>query len=207
MRVPKREIALTHRQNNGTASEFARQVHRASVLRSAKENIADGGAVFVYAADIHCIGPCVWHSRPRLCTRTFSTAEGGCATCATLRLGPQAVLPHQGVQIGPLDADFLGRAADVSAAALQGLDQEAALQLLDGRIADLLLEPLELLPGVRQGGAGMARRWWFGGFRPADGGARSAPGRREWPAARRCSATRGRCPASDSFRSGTSPRE
>ena len=37
-------------------------------------------------------------------------------------------------------------------AALQGLDEEPPLQLLDGRVADLLLEPLELLPGVREAG-------------------------------------------------------
>ena len=36
-------------------------------------------------------------------------------------VGRQIVLPHQGVQIGPLNADFVGRASNVSIATLQDI--------------------------------------------------------------------------------------
>jgi len=66
-------------------------------------------------------------------------------------VGAQTVLAHQRMEVRALHADLLGRTAHVALAALQRLGEESPLHFLDGRISNLLLEALEIVPRLGDG--------------------------------------------------------
>lgn len=99
MRVPKRRKHARTGRNRRERLEFVGQCNGSRNFRRFQLPHPRKPAVYTYDAGIH------------LCRSTLAT---------------QIVFPDQGVQIGALHADLLGRSGDIAAATFESVLQETA---------------------------------------------------------------------------------